>query len=169
MAQKRSHLTQMPPGFRLYQQRSSSLQALFNGEGYLVELISTGAPLPAVWNSMRTATSAQARHVAPFSLPPDGDDHRPHTTAQSASHVELPMVPPASIFSPSGDPAGTPGMCRRFLRTPAAGETKLNPRATRLAALAFQRHEHEKDSGSFSRYGRAATERSSHEMPWARN
>jgi hypothetical protein len=171
----RSHLKQLPQRFSLHQQGSDTMQTLLTGEGYLLELISTGAPLPTVLDKVCTAIDAQVRNVASLVLLPDDDEHYLHTIAQSAAHFEFSIFRSTGIFSRSGDLLGTFEMYCCFPRTPSPGEMKLIERATHLAALAIQRHNytedsgHKEDSGSFSEYWRSAMERSSHEIRSSKN
>jgi hypothetical protein len=49
----------MPQRFSLHRHESDTIQTLLTAEGYLLELIFTGAPLPAVLDRLCSAIDAQ--------------------------------------------------------------------------------------------------------------
>jgi hypothetical protein len=153
----------------LYRQESDIIQTPLVGEGHLVELISTGAPLTHVLDKLCTALDVQVGDVVSLVLFSDDDEHYVHTIAQKAAQFGLFLFCSTAILSLSEELLGTFEMYCCFPRSPNPSESKLIERATHLAALAIQCHNYEQDSESFSLHWKDAIERSSREGPSSKN
>lgn len=132
------------------------MQTPLAGEDHLLELISTGAPLPQVFDNLCTSLDGQVGNVASLVFLPDDDEHYLHTVAQSAAHFGFYVFRSTGIFSRSGNLLGTLETYCCLPRTPTPRETRLIERATHIAALAIQRHDREEDSGSLSLHAKGA-------------
>jgi hypothetical protein len=150
-------------------QESDGMQTLLAGEGHLLELISTGVPLPQVLNKVCTALDVQLGNVVSLVLLPDNEEHTAHTIANTAAEFGLSVFSRTAILSPSEELFGTFEIYCCFLRTPAPSEDKLIQRATHLAALAIQHHYHGRDPGNFSLDWNGAIDRGSREASPSRN
>jgi hypothetical protein len=134
----------------LHRQESDTRQTLLIGDGHLLELIFTGAPLRYVLDKICTALDVQVGNVVSLVLFLDDDEHFMHTIAQNAAQFGLSVFCCTAILSRSDELLGTLEMYCCFPRGPTPSESKLIARATHLAALAIQRHNHEQDSASLS-------------------
>ena len=132
----------------MYRQESDVTQTLLPGEGYLLELISTGAPLPQVLNKVCTALDVQVGNVVSLVLLPDDEDHAAYTIANTATEFGLSVFSRTAILSPSEELFGTFEVYSCFPRTPVPSEDRLIQRAAHLAALAIQNHYRGRDSGN---------------------
>ena len=141
----------------MYRQESDNMQTLLPGEGHLLELISTGAPLPQVLNKVCTALDVQVGNVVSLVLFPDDEEHTAHTIANTAAEFGLSVFSRTAILSPSEEMFGTLEIYCCFPRTPAPSEDRLIQRATHLAGLAIQHHYHGRDSGNFSLHWNGAS------------
>ena len=97
----------MVRGFGMYRQKSDNLRTLLTGEGYLLELIFAGAPLPQVLDKVCTALDLQVGNVVSLVLFPDDEEHTLHTIAQSAVEFGLSAFSCTAILSPSAEFFGT--------------------------------------------------------------
>lgn len=153
----------------MYRQESDTRQTLLVGDGHLLKLISTGAPLPYVLDEICSALDVQVGNVVSLVLFLDDDEHFMHTIAQNAAQFGLSVFCSTAILSRSDELLGTFEMYCCFPRGPTPSESKLIERATHLAALAIQRHNHEQDSGSFSFHWKGVMGRSSRQGPPSKN
>jgi GAF domain-containing protein len=156
-------------GCSLYRRASDTRQSPLVGEGYLLELISAGAPLPQILNRLCAAVDLQVGNVVSLVLFPDDEEHSAHLIARSAAQFGLFAFCCITILSRSEELLGTFEMYCCFPRNPTSSENRLIDRATHLAALAIQKHNQEQDSMSFSLLEGSAIGRSSSEGPPFRN
>jgi hypothetical protein len=156
-------------GFSLYRQDSDPIQTRLPDEDRLLELISTDAPLARVLDKLCTALDLQLGNVVSLVLLSDVEEHSTHTIAQSAAQFGLSVFCCTAILSQSGELLGTFEVYCCFPQTPTPSESKLIERATQLASLAIQRHNHEQDSGCFPFQWRSAMGSDSREEPPSRN
>jgi hypothetical protein len=147
----------------LYRQKSDTAQTLLVGESHVLELISTGAPLTQVLDKLCIALDVQVGNVISLVLFPDDAEHFTHTIAQFAAQSGLSVFCCMAILSLNEELLGTLEMYCCFPRTPTSVEGTLIERAALLAALAIQRHDHERDSGSLSSDWSGTTGKSAHE------
>lgn len=153
----------------MYRQESDDMQTLLAGEAHLLELISTGAPLPQVLNKVCTALDVQVGNVVSLVLLPDGEEHTAHTIANSAAEFGLSVFSRTAILSPSEELFGTFEIYCCSPRTPTPREERLIQRAAYLAALAIQNHYHGRDSGNFSLHWNGAIRSGFRVVPPSRN
>lgn len=158
-----------PKGFLLYRPESDPIQTLLVGEGSLLDLISTGAPLAHVLDKICTGLDLQVGNIVSLVLFSDDKEHTAQTIAQSAAHFGLSVFSCTAILSPSEELLGTFEVYCCFPRSPSPSESKLIERAAQLAALAIQGHNHEQDSGRFPFHRRGATGRNFREGPPSKN
>ncbi len=158
-----------PREFRMYRQESGNMHTLLAGEGHLLELISSGAPLPQVLDKVCTALDVQVGNVVSLVLFPDDEEHFVHTIANTAAEFGLSVFSRTAILSPSEELFGTFEIYCCFPRTPAPSEDRLIQRATHLAALAIQHHYHGRDPGNFSLHWNGAIGSDSREAPPSSN
>ncbi len=153
----------------MYRQESGNMHTLLAGEGHLLELISSGAPLPQVLDKVCTALDVQVGNVVSLVLFPDDEEHFVHTIANTAAEFGLSVFSRTAILSPSEELFGTFEIYCCFPRTPAPSEDRLIQRATHLAALAIQHHYHGRDPGNFSLHWNGAIGSDSREAPPSSN
>ena|ERR1700739_2419151 len=153
----------------MYRQESDNVQALFAGEGQLLELISEGAPLQQVLDKVCTALDVQIGNVVSLALFPENEEHTLHTIEQSAARFGLSAFSCTAILSPSEEFFGTLEVYCCFAREPTISESKLIARAAHLAALAIQQYNHDMDAESRSLDWNGAMGRSAHERPPSSN
>ena len=149
----------------MYRQQSDDMQTLLAGEGHLLELISTGAPLPQVLNKVCTALDVQVGNVVSLVLLADDESHTAHNIANAAVEFGLSVFSRTAILSPREELFGTLEVYCCFPRTPAPREDRLIQRAAYLAALAIQNHYRGRDSGSFSLHWNGAIRSGFREAP----
>jgi hypothetical protein len=169
IAESESHSKRTARGFALYPQESDIIQTLQFGEGHVLELISTGAPLSHVLSNICTALDVQMGNVVSLVLFLDDDEHFMHTIAQHAAQFGLSVFSCTAILSPSDELLGTFEIYSCFPRGPTHNERKLIERATNLATLAIQLYYREPDSGSLSPDWKDTLRRSSREAPPSEN
>ena len=148
---------------------SDNMQTLLAQEGHLLELISSGAPLPQVLDKVCTALDVQVGNVVSLVLFPDDEEHTAHTIADTAAEFGLSVFSRTTILSPSEELFGTFEIYCCFPRTPTPSEDRLIQRATHLAALAIQHHYHGRDPGNFSLHWNGAMGSGSREAPPSSN
>lgn len=134
----------------MYRRESDVMQTLLAGEGHLLELISSGAPLPQVLNEVCTALDVQVGNVVSLVLLPDDEERTAHAIADTAAEFGLSVFSRTAILSPSEELFGTFEIYCCFPRTPAPREDRLIQRAAHLAALSIQNHYRGRDSRNFS-------------------
>jgi hypothetical protein len=153
----------------MYRHESDNMQTLLAQEGHLLELISSGAPLPQVLDQVCAALDVQVGNVVSLVLFPDDEEHIVHTIASTAAEFGLSVFSRTAILSPSEELFGTLEIYCCFPRAPAPSEDTLIQRATHLAALAIQHHYHGRDSGNFSLRLNGAMSSGSRKGPPSRN
>ena len=153
----------------MYRQESDTIQTQLVGEGHLLELISAGTALPYVLDKICTALDVQVGSVVSVVLLPEDEEHLLRTIAKTALRFGLSVFCCAAILSPSEELLGTFETYCCFPRNPTLRESKLIDRATHLAALAIQGHNHERDSGGLPLSQKGAMGRSSQEGPPSKN
>lgn len=130
-----------------HRQRSPKKRALLRGEESILELISGGAPLPAILNRLCAVIDLQIGNVVSVILPPGG--HELRTDAQTASDFGLHVFWSASIPLRDEETVGSFQMYCCVSRSPSSFELQLIERVTHLAALAIRRHN---DLGDFETF-----------------
>ncbi|HTB93419.1 MAG TPA: hypothetical protein VK728_11350 [Candidatus Sulfotelmatobacter sp.] len=134
----------------MYRQESDNVQTLLAVEVQLLDMISSGAPLPQVLDRICTALDVQLGNVVSLVLFPDDGEHTLHTIAQSATQFGLTLFSCVAILSPSEAFLGTLETYCCFPRKPAFTENELIERAVRLAALAIQQYNYDVETESRS-------------------
>jgi hypothetical protein len=156
-------------GFILRRQDSDSIPTHLTGEGHVLELISTGAPLVHVLNRLCTAFDLQVGNVVSLVLFPDDEDHTVHAIARSAADCNLFVFCCAAIVSPDEELLGTFEAYCCLPRGPTPSERKLIERVVHLAALAIHREHLQQDSESFPFYWKGTMGRSPRNLPPSKN
>jgi hypothetical protein len=153
----------------LYPQQLKTIQTLQFSEDHVLELISTGAVLPDVLDTICTALDVQMGNAMSVVLFLDDDEHFTHTVAQYAAECGLSLFSCTAILSPCDELLGTFEIYSYFPRGPTRNENTLIERATYLAALAIQLYNHAQDSESPSSAWKGTLGRSSREEPHSEN
>jgi len=153
----------------LYPQQLETIQTLQFSEDHVLQLISTGAVLPDVLDTICTALDVQMGNAMSLVLFLDDDEHFTHTMAQYAAECGLSLFSCTAILSPCDELLGTFEIYSCFPRGPTRNENALIERATYLAALAIQLYDHAPDSESPSSAWRGTLGRSSREEPPSTN
>jgi GAF domain-containing protein len=149
----------------LYRHQADDIGTQLTGEGQLLELISTGAPLSLVLDKISTAFDLVVGNVVSVVLFPEDEEHCTHLIAESAALFGLSIFCCAAVLSPRGELLGTFEVYSCILRSPTPSESRLLERATQLAALAIESHNHDRDSDSFPSRWKRTMEESSRERP----
>ena len=147
----------------MYRSQADDIGTQLTGEGQLLDLISTGAPLSLVLDKISTAFDLVVGNVVSVILLPGDEEHCTHLIAQSAALFGLSIFCCAAVFSPRGELLGTFEVYSCILRIPTPGESRLLERAAQLAALAIESHDYDQDSDSLPSRWRGTTEESSRE------
>jgi hypothetical protein len=153
----------------MYRQEPNNVQPLLAGEGQLLEMIFEGAELPQILDRVCTALDLQVGNVISLVLLPDDEEHTLHTIEESAAGFGLTAFSCTPILSTDDEFLGTLEMYCCFSRAPNLGENVLIERATHLAALAIQHHNHTMDAESCSPDWNGSARRSPHEPPPSSN
>ncbi|HKN75153.1 MAG TPA: hypothetical protein VJW94_08245 [Candidatus Acidoferrum sp.] len=132
------------------------------GEENILDLISTGAPLPEVLNNLCTAIDLQIGNIVSVMLLPDDRDRDFRTIAHGALQFGLHLYWSADIPLWDEDVLGSFEMYCCVPRTPTAFELKLIERATHLAALAIRQYHGEEDVHRACSKWKRALEKQSH-------
>jgi hypothetical protein len=133
------------------------------GEKNILDLISTGAPLPEVLNHLCTAIDLQIGNIVSVVLLPEDTERDFKTVARGALQFGLCLYCSADIPFRDQGVLGSFEMYCCVPRTPTASELKVIQRATYLAALAIRRYRGDEDRGSACREWKRALDRRSHE------
>ena len=147
----------------LYDRGTGKKQTDLLGEKRILDLISTGAPLAEVLNSLCTAIDLQIGNIVSVMLLPDDTERDFKTIASGALQFGLHLYWSADIPLRDEDVLGSFEMYCCVPRTPTAFELKLIHRATHLAALAIQRYYGDDDLSSACSAWKRALERRSNE------
>jgi len=147
----------------LYDHGTGKKQTDLLGEKRILDLISTGAPLAEVLNSLSTAIDLQIGNIVSVMLLPDDTERDFKTIASGALQFGLHLYWSADIPLRDEDVLGSFEMYCCVPRTPTAFELKLIHRATHLAALAIQRYYGDDDLSSACSAWKRALERRSNE------
>jgi GAF domain-containing protein len=156
-------------GLILHRQDSPTAATILVGEGHLLELISTGAPLAQILNEICTTLDLQVGNVVSLVLLPDDEEHAVHTIARIVVEFGLFVFCCAAIVSPDEELLGTFEVYSCLPRGPTLSECRLIERAVHLAALAIQRQLSQQDSGSFPLDWKDAMGRNVRNMPPFKN
>lgn len=156
-------------GFALHPQESETIQTLQFSEGHVLELISTGAALADVLETICTALDVQMGNVVSMVVFLDDDEHFTHTIAQHGAECGLSVFSCTAILSQSDELLGTFEIYSYLRRSPNGNETMLIERAISLAALAIQLYDHAPDSESAYSPWRGALGKKSREKPTSEN
>jgi hypothetical protein len=133
------------------------------GEKNILDMISVGAPLTEVLNSLCTAIDLQIGNIVSVMLLPDDKERDFKTIASGALQFGLHLYWSADIPLRDEDVLGSFEMYCCVPRTPTALELKLIHRATHLAALAIRRYYGDEDLSSACSAWKRALERRSNE------
>src|SRR5271169_6763471 len=126
------------------------------GERNILDLISTGAPLPEVLNNLCTAIDLQIGNIVSVMLLPDDTERDFKTIAHGALQFGLHLYWSADISLGDEDVLGSFEMYCCVPRTPRPFELRQIQRATHMAALAIRRYHGDEDlSGACSAWKRA--------------
>jgi hypothetical protein len=156
-------------GVSLHRRQSDDIQTLMAGEGRVLEMISTGAPLSLVLDNIGTALDLEVGDVVSVILLTDDEEHFTHSIAQSAALFGLTVVSRTAILSVSGELLGMIEVYGCLSRGPTSSESKLIDRATQLAALAIQSHTEVQDSENLPFHWNGTTGKSTREGPPSKN
>jgi hypothetical protein len=133
------------------------------GERNILDLISTGAPLAEILNSLCTAVDLQLGNIVSVMLLPDDTERDFKTIAHGALQFGLHLYWSADIALGDEDVLGSFEMYCCVPRTPTAFELRLIQRATHMAALAIRRYHGDEDLSGARRAWKRALERQSNE------
>jgi hypothetical protein len=133
------------------------------GEKNILDLISTGAPLPEVLNNVCTAIDLQIGNIVSVVLLPEDTERDFKSIARGALQFGLRLYWSADIPFQEQVVLGSFEMYCCVPRTPTAFEMKLIQRATYLAALAIRHYHGVEDGGSAGREWKRALEKRSDE------
>jgi len=147
----------------LYDRGTGKKQTDLLGEKRILDLISTGAPLAEVLNSLCTAIDLQIGNIVSVMLLPDDTERDFKTIASGALQFGLHLYWSAEIPLRDEDVLGSFEMYCCVPRTPTVFELKLIQRATHLAALAIRRYYGDEDLSSACSAWKRALERRSNE------
>ena len=153
----------------MFPQESDTIPTVLVGESRLLEMISTGVPLPEVLNNICAALDVQMGNVVSVVLCTEEDEHFTHTIAQSAAQFGLFLFSCSAIFSVSENLLGTLEVYRCFQGSPTPSESNLIEQAAHIAALAIQCHNHEQNSESVPFHRKGAEGRAPREELLLRN
>jgi len=151
MAEHRPCVKSTPNQSLLRRQFSGRKETLLRGESSILELISVGAPLPAVLNRLCAAVDLQIANLVSVITLPDDQEHDLPTVTERAVRFGLHVFWSASIPLRNEAALGWLEMYGCVSRGPSPLELKLIERVTHLAALAIQRHNDEEDFESLSK------------------
>jgi len=153
----------------MYRQEQNNVQTLLAGEGQLLEMIFEGAALPQILDRVCIALDVQVGNIVSLVFLPDDEEHALHTIEESAARFGLTAFSCMPILSTEKEFLGTLETYCCFSRTPNPGESVLIERATHLAALAIEHHNHNMDAESCSLDWNGTARRSPHEPPPSSN
>ncbi len=162
-------LTRADKGLTMFPQESDTIPPVLISESHLLELISTGAPLPEVLSTICAALDVQVGNVVSVVLSLSENQHSLNALAEQAAQFGLYVFSCCAILSKSGQLLGTLETYSCLLRNPAVNEARLIQRASQLAALAILRFYPERDRWIFSSSWAGASERSSPDGPASEN
>ncbi|SRR5258708_26046326 len=153
----------------MYRQEPNNVQTLLPGEGQLLEMIFKGAALPQILARVCTALDLQVGNVVSLVFLPDDEEHTLHVIEESAERFGLTAFSCKPILSTENEFLGTLEMYCCFSRAPNLGDNVLIARATHLAALAIEHHNHNMDAESCSLDWNGTARRSPDEPPPSSN
>jgi hypothetical protein len=159
MVEDESRTKSAPRQLLRHRQCSGTKQTVLHGESNVLELISMGAPLPAVLNKLCAAIDLQIGNVVSVILPADDQEYELHTITHRAVQFGLHVFWSASIPLRSEDVLGSLQMYCCVSRSPTPFELQLIERVTHLAAFAIQRYNDAEDFERFSRNWTSALRR----------
>jgi AraC-like DNA-binding protein len=129
-----------------YRRCSDTRRGRLVGESQIVELISLGAPLPGILNTLCTSIDSQIGDIVSLVFLPDEQEHNLFSITQLARQFGLNNFSSTRIFSTEKSLLGTFQIYCCEQRRPNLHEAGLIRRVIRSAGAAFQRHEDAKDS-----------------------
>lgn len=129
----------------LHARGAGKKQTVLQGEKNILDLISTGAPLAEILNSLCTTVDLQVGNIVSVMLLPDDTERDFKTIAYGALQFGLHLYWSADIALWDEDVLGSFEMYCCVLRKPTAPELELIQRATHLAAIAIRRHHGDED------------------------
>lgn len=168
MAENQARLKWEPEPFSLRWQPTDTLQTLVDGEGHLLELISTGASLERILNRLCSSLDAQIGKVTSQISLPEGDEEAQPTAAPSASQFGFSVFYCTEIVSRGGYLLATFEVYCCIPRTPTSGEMALIGRAMQIAARAIQRDDPEEDFAGLPGNGNGGAKKFS-KITWSKN
>jgi hypothetical protein len=145
----------------LHLQDHSERETPLHGETSVVELISIGAPLPAVLNRLCEAIDLQIGNVVSVIILTE--NRRLREITRNALQFGLQVFWSSGILSRNEEVLGSFQMYCCVSRSPTPLELQLIDRVTQLAALAIQGQNHEKTFEILSRNRKRASRRGSRE------
>jgi GAF domain-containing protein len=131
----------------VHHRSSCKKQTDLQGENDILELISVGAPLPVVLNSLCTAIDLQIGNVVSVVLMPDDAEHNLQAIVEGARQFGLHVFWSASIPLLDEQILGSFEMYCCVPRMPSPFELRLIQRVTELAGLAILSHHGESELG----------------------
>ena len=167
MAENQSRLKWKLEPFNIRWQPTDTLRTLVYGEGRLLEMISTGAPLETILNGLCSALDAQIGKVTSLISLPEEDEEIQPTAAPSASHFGFSVFYCTEIVSRSGYLLATFEVYCCIPRTPTSGEMMLIDRAVQIATRAILRHDPEESAGLTGNGNGEA--KNFYKMTWSKN
>ena len=153
----------------MYRQEPNNVQSLLPGEGQLLEMIFEGAALQQILARVCNALDLQVGNVVSLVFLPDDEEHTLHSIEESAEKFGLTAFSCKPILSTENEFLGTLEMYCCFSRAPNLGDCVLIERATHLAALAIEHHNHDMDADSCSLDWNGSARRSPHQPPPSTN
>lgn len=153
----------------MYRQEPNNVQTLLAGEGQLLEMIFEGAALHQILDRVCTALDVQVGNVVSLVFLPDDEEHTLHAIEESAARFGLSAFSCTPILSAEKEFLGTLEMYCCFSRAPNLDERALIERATQLAALAIEHHNHDMDAESCFLEWNSMARRSPREPPSSSN
>lgn len=128
------------PILGLRRSSEDKIQYFLRAEAQLLQLISTGAPLPEVLNGICSAIDSQIGNVVSLVSLPGDEATDLAEAARIAALFGLYSFCSAHIVAENGEPLGSLEMYSCVPRSPSAREFQWIERATWLAAIAIKRH-----------------------------
>ncbi len=134
-------------GRRGYDDRHSQ----WAGEQDILDLISQGAPLPGILNTLCTVIDIHIGNVVSLVSLPDDEENYLDSITRSARRAGLKVFSSTGILSRNQTLLGTFDVYGCDSRRPTAHESRLIDRVSRLAAIALQRDKKEEGFERLSR------------------
>jgi hypothetical protein len=153
----------------MYPQEPDTVSSVLVGESHLLELISTGAPLPEVLDKICAALDVQVGNVVSVALSSEDNQLARNELAEQAAEFGLYVFSCCAIVSKSDQLLGTLETYICLPRNPTVDEARLIQRASQIAALAIQWNGRQRGRWSFTSPWTGAAERISRKSHLSEN